>query len=122
MYKSQNFVPIVHLESRGAICTCIAWKRAWWLVQGHTHAKHVLVSAGWSNYCTFDLRAILQKRVNSRGTANKMMYSTTHSQDLKLRREYRSVKWVCLWNCCTVAVNNLLRYLWLRYLWHCRPF
>jgi len=36
---------------------------------------------------TFDLRAILQKRDNLRATSNKMIYKTTCSQHLKLKRE-----------------------------------
>jgi len=39
MYKSQNFAPIVHLESQGATYTCIAWKRPWWLVHAHKHTS-----------------------------------------------------------------------------------
>jgi len=45
VYRSQNLVRIVHLESQGATYTWdvtytrIAWKRAWWLVQVHTHAS-----------------------------------------------------------------------------------
>jgi len=34
---------------------------------------------------TFHLRAILQKRDNSRATSSKMMYKTTDSQYLKLK-------------------------------------
>ena len=37
---------------------------------------------------TFDLRAILQKRDKSRDTSNKILYNTSHSQDVKLKREY----------------------------------
>jgi len=36
---------------------------------------------------TFDLQAILQNRDNPRATSNKMMYKTTDSQHLKLKRE-----------------------------------
>jgi len=46
---------------------------------------------------TIDLRAILQKRDNSRATSHKMMYKTIDSQDLKLKSENRSVKSVCRW-------------------------
>jgi len=34
---------------------------------------------------TFDLRAVSQKRDNSRDTSNKMMYKTTASKCLKLK-------------------------------------
>jgi len=34
---------------------------------------------------TFDLRAVSQKRDNSRDTSNKMMYKTTDSKSLKLK-------------------------------------
>jgi len=40
---------------------------------------------------TFDLRAILQKRDNSRATSSKMMYETTDSQDLKLKGKISNV-------------------------------
>jgi len=36
---------------------------------------------------TFDLRAILRKRDNSRSFSNEMMYKTTDSQHLKLNKE-----------------------------------
>jgi len=36
---------------------------------------------------TFVLWAILQKRDNSRATSNKIMYKTTNSQQLKLKRK-----------------------------------
>ena len=54
---------------------------------------------------TFDLRAILQKRDNLRATSSKMM-CTTCSQDLKLKREDKSVRH---WNCHTIANSNFLQ-------------
>ena len=39
VYKSQILVPIVHLETRGATYTRIAWKRLWGLVQPHAHER-----------------------------------------------------------------------------------
>jgi len=36
---------------------------------------------------TLGLRIILRKRENSRATSNKMMYKTTDSQNLKLKKE-----------------------------------
>ena len=36
---------------------------------------------------SFVLRAILQKRDNLRATSSKMIYKTTESQDLKLKKE-----------------------------------
>ena len=38
------------------------------------------------------LRAVLQRRDNTRATSNKMMYETTDSQDLKLKRDNRLVQ------------------------------
>ena len=58
---------------------------------------------------TFYLRAILQRRDNSRATSNKMMYETTDSQDLKLKRENRWLQWVCHWNYYTTSIDNLLQ-------------
>jgi len=58
---------------------------------------------------TIDLRAILQKCDNSQATSNKMMYKTTDSQDLKLKRNSRWVNRVCHWNYYTIAINNLLQ-------------
>jgi len=45
---------------------------------------------------TINLPAILQKRDNSLATSNKMMYKTTYSQALKLKRENRWVKLVVI--------------------------
>jgi len=39
------------------------------------------------NQVAFDLRAILQKRHTSWANNNKMMYETTDSQDLKLKKK-----------------------------------
>jgi len=54
---------------------------------------------------TFDLPAILQKRYNLRETSNKMIYETTDSQDLKLKKEN---KWVRHCNHYTAPNSNLL--------------
>jgi len=69
VYKSQNFVTIVHLESRGATYSRIAWKRAWWLMQAHTHAsastRHTSsYRLAWKR--AFVLRKNIHKRPHSR--------------------------------------------------------
>jgi len=47
------------------------------------------VVAGQCGPNIFDLRAILQKRDNSPDISHKMIYNTTDSQDLKLKKESR---------------------------------
>ena len=45
----------------------------------------LLIRSAWTS--TFVLGAILHKHDNSRATSNKVMYKTTYSQLLKLKKE-----------------------------------
>jgi len=67
------------------------------------------VVAGQCGPNIFDLRAILQKRDNSPDISHKMIYNTTDSQDLKLKKESRWVQSVCHWNYHTIAISNLIQ-------------